>query len=327
MRPFQFTVTLALLLAAVALAPAAGVAHPEGVSDMPENATAPSDPVLVHRTLEELGLRDVTGAEDEAPGCPAYRSTQGEDDAVASLDPVFEFCATDRMSMFEHSDECRASYAERCIEQVLPRIGTRPSQEEWLRRGERFTLYGVLYRRGQPEASQDLVLERHVLGVDRDFRTFRTQRTATIGEIGSVRMPDVARSVTAYRWALRDDAGNRIRSTVPYLTKVPPSVTSTRFSARTVRRSQRFTVQVTTDVPVYSTVRLEYQHAKRWIQVNRVSVRGSRRITIPGRIHRLSGRVPVRVAIDPMTAPGRPWYNGLDHNVGAMTVLSAWEVG
>lgn len=313
--------TLSMSTGALAIAFACGsilagptAAHPPGVSDVPEGASAPSDPLLVHRALEAAKIKWYPGYDEPAEGCPDYRPN-----ASGSLDPVFASCALDRLSMFEHSASCTESYARNCVEQILPTKN--------IPRGRGFAMYGVLYGGGQPVPSQEFVLERAILGVDAAFKPFSRGITSATGEIGSRRVNDVARSKTAYRWGAVPAGGTAlVYTTVPMVTLVQPTIKSTNVDRRQVKRRQRFHVNVTTDVPIWSTVRLEYKLGSRWIQVSRYAPLGKTRFTIPGRIDRTGGSFPIRIVIDKISRPGRPWYDGATRNLGALKVLDSWTV-
>lgn len=310
---------LSLLLAG----PAA--AHEEEGSDMPEIASAPSDSVLEHRKIESRwdmfwhpAFSSVPAGQ---PGCPLYRVTEWDDEGVpTNMDPVFEECATDRMSMYEHAQEadCGASYAKYCVEQLAP--------TSIMKRGTTFRVYGVLYKHGEPVPSKGFQLQRMVLGRQTSYMPFRSQLTQAIGEIGSVQMPDTARSKVAYRWAIRNDAGRVIHTTMPIVTKVVPTITNIRVNRRSVKRQQLFVARATSNVGIHGVVKLQYRFGDRWIQISRVSLTGQRAIRIPGRINRISGRFPIRLVFTSMTVPGRQWFDAVTVGAGAMTVKSTWTI-
>lgn len=141
-----------------------------------------------------------------------------------------------------------------------------------------------------------------------------------------MRVADQANSKYAYRWGVLNDAGDRIYTTMPAVTKVVPTIKSAVVSKRRLKRQERFNTTVTTDVPIYGNVRIEYQLGTRWIQVSRNNIKGAKKFTVPGRIDRTSGSFPIRVRLDGMSAAGRPWYDTTSKPLGKVTVLSEFIV-
>lgn len=313
---------LIALLGLLAAGSAAG--HEVEGTDMPQIASGPSDQTLVHRALEasrqfwEPGWATVPDAQK---GCPGYRVTEWDDEGIpTAMDPVFEQCATDRITMYEHAQgpDCSRSYAALCVEQLAPKAV--------LKRTTNFRMYGVIYRNGQPVPAEKLYLQRRVLGLQDQFVPFRSQRTEEIGEIGSVQLPDSARSKVAYRWGFANAAGEVVYSTVPAVTRVVPRITQATVNRRKVTRQQSFVATARADVGIWGTAKLQYRLGKRWIQVSRVTLTGQRDIRIVGRINRTSGRFPLRLVLTRMTVPGRPWYDAVNVGMGATTVVSKWTI-
>lgn len=334
-RLLVLTVTVVPLL----LLATSAMAHVEEGSDIPEMATGPSDQVLVHRAHEatrQWWEPAHSAIPAPQPGCPGYVATERDDEGNPSrIEPVFEYCATDRITMYEHrqkpateasvedpdateEDNCVVSYAAYCVEQLAP--------TDTMRRGTGYSLYGVLYHRGEPVPGKTFYLQRKVLGTQSAFMPFRSQTTQRIGEIGSVTLADLARSKVSYRWAVANDDGQVIHTTVPAVTKVVPTITRATVNRVSVKRKQLFTATARSNVPLWGVVKLQYKHGDRWIQISRVNMAGERYLKIDGRINRTSGKFPTRMVVTGMSVSGRPWYDGVYVNLPTMKVNSSWMV-